>query len=117
SLLVEMISKTGKPLSRLIEELYSRYGACAGMERDFALTEEDRERIHQLLMVEKKLPDFNRSISRVSYEDGCKVYFDGGPWVIARFSGTEPRIRVFSEAENAEEAARLADLMQAFIGI
>ena len=117
SLLVEMISKTGKPLSRLIEELYSRYGACAGIERDFALTEEDRERIHQLLMVEKKLPDFNRSISRVSYEDGCKVYFDGGPWVIARFSGTEPRIRVFSEAENAEEAARLADLMQAFIGI
>ena len=117
SLLVEVISKTGQPLSRLIGEMYARYGACAMVERDFALTEDSRAAIHQLLMVDKALPDFARSQTRVSYEDGCKVYFGDSAWVIARFSGTEPRIRVFAEGETREEAARLADRMQRFIGI
>ena len=117
SLLIEMISKTGKPLSRLIAELYERYGACAMVERDFALRAGDRERIHHLLMVEERLPDFRREITRISRLDGCKVYLGDRAWVIARFSGTEPRIRVFAEGETAEEAARLADLMQAFCGL
>ena len=30
-----------------------------------------------------------------SYMDGCKVYFKNGGWVIARFSGTEPLLRIF----------------------
>ena len=117
SLLVEMVSKTGKPLSRLVKELYERYGACAMSERDFALTEESKARIHQLLMVDRKLPDFGREITRVNYMDGCKVYFGDSAWVIARFSGTEPRVRVFAEGEDAAEADRLADVMQAFCGI
>ena len=117
SLLVEMISKTGKPLSELVSDLYARYGACAMVERDFALTEENRARIHQLLMADRKLPDFAREITRVSYLDGCKVYFGSDAWVIARFSGTEPRIRIFAEGEDEKEAARLADLMQDFCDI
>ena len=117
SLLIEMISKTGKPLSALIADLYARYGSCAMVERDFALTPEDRERLHRLLMVEKRLPDFGREVTRISRVDGCKVYFGDRAWAIARFSGTEPRIRVFAEGETAEEAARLADLMQRFCGL
>ena len=117
SLLVEMISRTGKPLSALVADLYRRYGSCAMVERDFALTEKSRASIDVLLMRQKKLPDFGREITRVNYMDGCKVYFGSSAWVIARFSGTEPRIRVFAEGETKEEAARLADLMQTFCGL
>ena len=59
ALLVEMISKTGKPLSRLISGLYERYGACAMVERDFELSAEDKARLGHLLMKEKKLPSTN----------------------------------------------------------
>lgn len=117
SLLVEMISKTGKPLSGLVQDLYGKYGQCVMTERDYALTEEGKAGIQTLLMQEKKLPDFGRTVDHVSYEDGCKVYFDRDAWVIARFSGTEPRIRVFAEGEDEGEASRLADTMEAFIGI
>ena len=117
SLLVEMVCKSGKSLSELIREMYERYGRCAMVERDFALTPERKGGILHLLMEEKRLPDFGRTVDHVSYADGCKVYFERDAWVIARPSGTEPRIRVFAEAEDAEEAARLADTMEAFIGI
>jgi phosphomannomutase len=112
-----MVCKSGKSLSELIREMYERYGRCAMVERDFALTPERKGRILHLLMEEKRLPDFGRAVDHVSYADGCKVYFERDAWVIARPSGTEPRIRVFAEAEDAEEAARLADVMEAFIGI
>jgi hypothetical protein len=78
------------------------------VERGFALTPERKGGILHLLMEEKRLPDFGRAVDHVSYADGCKVYFERDAWVIARPSGTEPRIRVFAEAEDAEEAARLA---------
>ena len=32
---------------------------------------------------------------RISYMDGCKVYMKGG-WIIVRFSGTEPRVRIMA---------------------
>ena len=45
----------------------------------------------------------------MSYEDGCKVYFDGA-WVIIRFSGTEPRVRIFAEDGTVEGAEALLGL-------
>ena len=62
-------------------------------------------------MVEKKLPDFDREVVRVNYEDGCKVYFADGGFVICRFSGTEPLLRIF--AESGERASAQAAI-QAF---
>lgn len=36
--------------------------------------------------------------------DGCKVYFENGGWIIARFSGTEPLLRIFCEMSKEQEA-------------
>ena len=48
--------------------------------------------------------------------DGCKVYLDGG-WVIVRFSGTEPRVRIFAEAETEEAARNLVEIMARHTGL
>ena len=57
-------------------------------------------------MVQKKLPDFDVEVERVSYEDGCKVYFKDGSFVICRFSGTEPLLRIFAESSTKKVAAK-----------
>ena len=116
SLLVEMLSVSGKKLSELVQDLYDRYGEAHSAEYDWALTEEKKEEIHRLVMAEKKLPDFGKAAERVSYMDGCKVYFPDG-WVIIRPSGTEPRIRIFAEAPAAAEAERLVRVMADFAGL
>ena len=116
SLLVEMLSVSGKKLSELVRDLYDRYGEMHSAEYDWALTEEKKEEIRHLVMTEKKLPDFGKSFEKVSYMDGCKVYFTDG-WVILRFSGTEPRVRIFAEAPTVPQADELVRCMADFVGL
>ena len=116
SLLVEMMSVTGKPLSALIRGLYDRFGELHAAEYDWALTEESRERIYRLILRDRKLPPLPETPEKVSYRDGCKVYFRSA-WVIVRFSGTEPRVRIFAEAPTPEAARRLVSIMASFAGL
>ena len=116
SLLVEMLSVSGKKLSELVQDLYDRYGEMRSAEYDWALTEEKKEEIRHLVMTEKKLPDFGKPFEKVSYMDGCKVYFTDG-WAILRFSGTEPRVRIFAEAPTVGQADELVRSMADFVGL
>ena len=114
TLLVEMLSVTGKKMSALMREIYDEFGTAYMTERDWPFDEETKQRLNTLLMVDKKLPDFPVPGKSVNYMDGCKVLFDNG-WLIARFSGTEPRIRIFCEMPTREEAERLTGVMAAFL--
>ena len=53
----------------------------------------------------------------MSYQDGCKVYFENGGWVVARFSGTEPLLRIFCEMPNRQLAAQTAATLRQFLGV
>jgi phosphomannomutase len=116
SLLVEMISVTGKKLSELVRDLFERFGELHTAEYDWPLTQELKDGIFRMIMEEKRLPDFGRKVEKISYMDGCKVYLDGG-WVIVRFSGTEPRVRIFAEAETEEAARGLVETMARHTGL
>ena len=117
SLLVEMLATTGRPLSEIYQEIVERYGSFEMAERGYRFSVEEKARINKLLMEDKLLPDFGLEVERVSYADGCKVYFQGGGWVVARFSGTEPLLRVFCEMDTMERAAGAAARMEEFLGL
>ena len=85
-------------------------------EYDWALTPESREEIARMILTEKQLPSFGRKVEKVSYMDGCKVYLEDG-WVIVRFSGTEPRVRIFAEAKTEAEARETVKQTAAFVGL
>ena len=117
SLLVEMMATTGRRLSELYQEIVGRYGAFEMAERGYRFSREEKERVSRRLFEDKLLPDFGVGIERVSYADGCKVYFKDGGWVVARFSGTEPLLRVFCEMDAMDTAIRMALCMEAFLGL
>ena len=66
---------------------------------------------------EKLIPDFGREIDHVSYLDGCMVYFKDGGFVICRFSGTEPLLRIFAESDSKERAQASIDAFRAPLGL
>lgn len=74
------------------------------IEANLRFAPEKKPEILQMVMVDRKLPQFDAPIARLSYEDGCKVFFEDGSFVCCRFSGTEPLLRIFAEADNAETA-------------
>ena len=104
TLLAEMLAVTGKSLSQLYQEITDQYGELQMVETDFRMTPSRKAALQEKLFVRKERPSFEKKIEKISLEDGCKIYFADGSWVICRFSGTEPLLRMAAEAETEEGA-------------
>lgn len=115
SLLVEMVAITGMKLSELMRQIESELGRSCMEERDYRFTKEKKRAIWEKLIEKKQLPELPYEIERVSYRDGCKVYLENGGWIIARFSGTEPLLRIFCEMNRKKDAMELCMLFERFL--
>jgi phosphomannomutase len=115
ALLVELISVTGMRLSELLGEIKQEFGSCEMVEENYSFSYETKEKLMQILFKDKSLPDFGEEISEVKYTDGVKVCFKNGGWTIARFSGTEPLLRIFTEMSSQAEAAKISDVFSKFL--
>lgn len=117
SLLVEMIAKTGKKLSEIYKDIEEECGSIFMDERDYKFTQEKKASMTQTLMIDKQIPELPYEIEKISYMDGSKVYFKNGGWVIARFSGTEPLLRIFCEMPAMEQAREVTKIYENFLGL
>lgn len=117
TLLIELLSVTGKSLSELLDEIHEQFGYFYMVENDFRFSNEDKIRLVKLLFEDRKVPDFEYEVENVSYRDGLKVYFKNGGWISARFSGTEPLLRVYAEMDNEAAVADISSRMKAFLNI
>lgn len=117
SLLVEMICVTGKKLGELLQEIYAKYGYAYTAEGDCTFKPSQKEVLYKRIYEDKELPDFAYEIDKVSYDDGAKVYFKNGGWVIARFSGTEPLLRIFAEMEDQATAEAVVAQVKQFLNV
>ena len=115
TLLVEMVAKAGKTLSAIYRDIEERFGTLYISDADFTMSPARKQQLMQLLFTEKALPDFPFEAERVSYADGCKVYFKNGGWVICRFSGTEPLLRMASEMPDEADAVRCIEIWRKFL--
>lgn len=115
SLFVEMVCALGKSPSAFMSELEERYGCFRMAEANLKYDPNDKDEINELIMIKKLLPDFGVNVSRVSYEDGCKVYFESGDYIICRFSGTEPLLRIFAESCTKEKAKEYIETFRKFV--
>ncbi len=104
SLFAEMVSVTGKSPAEMADMLEEEYGRFAMVEDNMHFAPEKKAAIMQMIYEDKLLPEFEKKVVRVNYEDGCKVYFEDDSFVICRFSGTEPLLRIFAESSNEETA-------------
>ena len=95
--IIEIIAKTGKSLSKLIEELPVYYSEKMKIECPDELKQEVMQKIAE-----------ETSEFEVDTTDGVKIFKDEG-WVIIRPSGTEPIFRCFSEAKTKEDATKMAE--------
>ena len=117
SLFAEMVSVMNKTPSAFIEELEKEFGHYEMVEGNLRFRPEEKDEIVKILMTDKLLPDFSNEIEKVNYEDGCKVYFKDGSFVICRFSGTEPLLRIFAESSNQKAAAKYISDFREFLNI
>ena len=113
SLLVEMVAVTGKKLSELMQVIKKEFGSRFMDENSYTFDAERKPGLQKRIFQDKELPDFGAyAIEKVSYMDGCKVFFANGGWVVIRFSGTEPLLRVFCEMPTKREATNICEIVK-----
>ena len=117
ALLVEMRAVTGKTISQLYQEIVDRYGELSYEEVAISMTHSKKQTLQELLFTERRLPDFREPVENVDRSDGCKVYFADGSWVICRFSGTEPVLRMAAEGNTPAQAKEYIRIWQDDLGL
>jgi phosphoglucomutase len=103
----EMVARRGKSLGKQLQELFAKVGSFYPQRENFRLTEEVKEKFTKKLASEPR-EFFGRKVADVVRKDGLKLVFEGGSWVCYRVSGTEPVVRVYSEASNSSELSKLS---------
>ena len=104
ALFVEMICKTGKHPSEMIAEISQKFGTYIMKESNVPFSAPQREQLTHTIFTDCALPEFSQKPVRVNYQDGCKVYFADDSFVVCRFSGTEPLLRIFAEGHSEAQA-------------
>lgn len=112
----EFMSKTGKSLEELIEEVYQIVGAFAFERSDLHLT----ETLKNTIIDKCKRKEFNLfgkyKVERVETMDGFKYIFDENRWLMIRPSGTEPVLRTYAEAPTLAEVRIILESCRLTIG-
>ncbi len=117
ALLVEMLAVTGKSVAQLYREITGKYGELYYEDAAFTMTPARKAELKELLFTYHQLPDFGVMPEKVSREDGCKVYFPDGSWIICRFSGTEPLLRMAAEGNTPDQAKRYIQVWREALGL
>jgi phosphomannomutase len=106
-LIVEMMVKRGMTLSGLVDELLDDFGPHYHYRDDLRISEEKKQAALDRLDETGGLESVNgHPVERMDTLDGFKHITDNG-WVLVRPSGTEPVLRVYSEAESPDAAKAL----------
>ena len=117
ALICEMLAKTGKTISELRDTVYAITGSLTSLEDNIPATPEMR------VMVPRRVAETEIShigpypVTHISTMDGIKFTLENDNWLLLRFSGTEPVLRMFAEADSPEKAQELLDYLKQFVAI
>ncbi|OHB74572.1 MAG: phosphomannomutase [Planctomycetes bacterium RBG_16_41_13] len=119
---IEMMAVTGKNISEYLCVLEEEFGAYyperAGIEVARSLAGEPlAKKLSQLMGRLKTGEEFligekKKKIASVITTDGIKIVLDDNSWFLIRPSGTEPKVRFYTETRSQGEAAAMIDAVK-----
>ena len=110
----EMVAKRGRSLGEQLKELCNQVGSYYAQRENFRLTPGVKEKFTGKL--ESDPHEFSgRKVAEVVRTDGLKLVFEDGSWVCYRLSGTEPVVRVYSQARSKPGLEQLSEAAKQWI--
>ena len=103
----EAVARRGKSLGEQLKVLCNQVGSFYPERQNFRLTAEVKAKFTEKLKSDPK--DFcGHAVSEVVRTDGLKLVFSDRSWICYRLSGTEPVVRVYTEARSEEGLKKLS---------
>jgi phosphomannomutase len=107
---LDLMVQTGKSPSQLLAHLYDELGASYYYDRvDTRFPSDERPQAQERLDAARPETLAGLAVTDIVTLDGYKYEFEDGGWLLIRFSGTEPVIRVYCETTNESKVQPLLD--------
>src|SRR5438270_5836955 len=110
----EMVARRGKSLGEQLKALCNQVGSYYPTPENFRLTPEVEAKFTATLKSDPR-ECCGTAVSQVVRTDGLKLIFEDGSWVCYRLSGTEPVVRVYSEARSERGLEKLSTAAKKWI--
>jgi phosphomannomutase len=121
-LLANVMAEEGKPLGRLVAELQQEFGPHYYGRRDLHIPEDMKQNAIQQARAEGTQSLGRYRALKKEYMDGVKFFLDAPTnengaeaWVLFRASGTEPLLRLYTEASSPELVNELLIAGESFV--
>ncbi|MCX7912896.1 MAG: phosphoglucomutase/phosphomannomutase family protein, partial [Dehalococcoidales bacterium] len=103
---LDLVVRTGKTPSELLRYLYEKVGPHHYRRIDIKFPEEARRDI--IARVGRPRSEIDGvAVDRLDTTDGFRFILRDGSWLLVRFSGTEPLLRIYTETDSPERVERL----------
>jgi phosphomannomutase len=121
-LLANVMAEEGKPLGQLVADLQREFGPHYYGRRDLHIPEEMKQKAIQRARAESTQALGRYRVLKKETLDGVKFFLDAPTngngaeaWVLFRASGTEPLLRLYTEASSPELVAELLTTGESFV--
>jgi len=104
---LDFMLQTGKSPSQLLDYLYSKVGPHYYERRDLSFPQGQRPAIIKRLSASLPKSIEGVGVARVDTTDGFHLILADNSWLLIRFSGTEPVLRIYAESDSLERVERL----------
>lgn len=116
-LFLDLMRRSGKTPTELVEHLYTLVGPHHYDRRDIAFPPERRDELQERLARGQIVSLGGLDVVEVDEIDGRRFHLRGGAWLAIRFSGTEPLLRIYAEAGSPQVVERLLDSAEELLGL
>ncbi len=114
---LDFMVKTGKTPSQLLAYLYSKVGEHYYDRIDLHFPEEKRQTIINRVRDGAPKSIENVKVVRLDKQDGFRFILADNSWLLIRFSGTEPVLRIYTETNDIERVKRLLQFGRELAGV
>ncbi len=114
-MVLEFMAKTGKTLKELIADVYEKVGSFAVDRYDLHISDKLKQQVIETYKNDPYQSFGDYKVGAIEYTDGAKFHLGEGKWVMIRPSGTEPVLRVYSQAPTQEEVITILEATKAQI--
>jgi alpha-D-glucose phosphate-specific phosphoglucomutase len=114
---IDFMLKTGKTPSQLLDYLYRKVGLHHYQRQDINFPENERPAI--IKRITDNLPPSldGVKVAKQDTADGFRLILADNSWLLIRFSGTEPLLRIYAESDSPARVERLLELGRELAGV